>query len=57
MLETFRACEPLTPEQFSEKAAHVLSELNYVHAFREGNGRANEALVVSLGAPMGMTSI
>ena len=42
-----------TPEQFAEKAAHVLSELNYVHAFREGNGRANEALVVSLGRTYG----
>lgn len=42
-----------TPEQFAEKAAHVLSELNYVHAFREGNGRSNEAFVVSLGRTYG----
>ncbi|WP_456727133.1 Fic/DOC family protein [Bradyrhizobium sp. USDA 3397] len=30
----------LEPEAFAEKAAHFLSELNVIHAFREGNGRA-----------------
>jgi cell filamentation protein len=30
----------LEPEEFAEKAAHVLSELNVIHAFREGNGRS-----------------
>jgi cell filamentation protein, protein adenylyltransferase len=29
----------LEPEEFAEKAAHFLSELNVIHAFREGNGR------------------
>jgi cell filamentation protein len=29
----------LEPELFAEKAAHFLSELNVIHAFREGNGR------------------
>ena len=28
------------PEDFAEKAAHFLSELNVIHAFREGNGRS-----------------
>jgi cell filamentation protein len=30
----------LGPAEFSAKAAHFLAELNAVHAFREGNGRA-----------------
>lgn len=30
----------LGPEAFAEKAAHFLSELNVLHAFREGNGRS-----------------
>ena len=29
----------IQPEEFAEKAAHFLSELNVIHAFREGNGR------------------
>jgi cell filamentation protein len=29
----------LTAEDFAEKSAHFLSELNAIHAFREGNGR------------------
>src|SRR4029077_3976704 len=30
----------LSADQFAAKAAHFLSELNAIHAFREGNGRA-----------------
>jgi cell filamentation protein len=30
----------LSLDQFAAKAAHILSELNAIHAFREGNGRA-----------------
>jgi cell filamentation protein len=30
----------LEREEFAEKAAHFLSELNVIHAFREGNGRS-----------------
>ncbi|MGB8397508.1 Fic/DOC family protein [Bradyrhizobium sp.] len=29
----------LEPDDFSTRAAHFLSELNVIHAFREGNGR------------------
>lgn len=29
----------LEPELFAQRAAHFLSELNVIHAFREGNGR------------------
>jgi len=30
----------LGPQEFSDKAAHFLAELNAIHAFREGNGRS-----------------
>jgi cell filamentation protein len=30
----------LGPKEFSDKAAHFLAELNAIHTFREGNGRA-----------------
>jgi cell filamentation protein len=29
----------LSPKEFANKSAHFLSELNAIHAFREGNGR------------------
>jgi cell filamentation protein len=38
----------LTCEQFSQKAAHFLSELNAIHPFREGNGRTQLALLILL---------
>ncbi|MGZ2471790.1 Fic family protein [Sinorhizobium medicae] len=37
-----------TPEEFAERAGRVLSELNYVHPFREGNGRSQEAFISEL---------
>lgn len=30
----------LAQQEFADKAAHFLTELNAIHAFREGNGRA-----------------
>lgn len=39
--------------EFSERAGSVLSELNYTHAFREGNGRTNENFVKALGTEYG----
>lgn len=42
-----------TAEQFSAVAGQVMSELNFVHPFREGNGRAQEAFVVTLGRAYG----
>lgn len=41
-----------TPEQFAERAGQVLAELNYVHPFREGNGRVQEAFIIELGPPL-----
>ncbi len=42
-----------TPEEFAERAGKVLSELNYVHPFRQGNGPAQEAFVSELGRHYG----
>lgn len=41
----FRA---LTPEKFSQRAAHFLAELNAIHPFRDGNGRTQLALLTLL---------
>lgn len=43
----------LSPDQFAEKAGKVLGELNYVHPFREGNGRAQEAFIKEAGRQAG----
>lgn len=42
-----------TPEQFAERAGQVMAELNYVHPFREGNGRAQEVFIAELGRHYG----
>ncbi|GHD20994.1 Fic/DOC family protein [Tianweitania populi] len=42
-----------SPYEFAERAAKVLSELNYVHPFREGNGRTQEAFISELGRQYG----
>jgi len=39
-LKAAKFLEELPPAEFSTKAAHFLAELNAIHAFREGNGRA-----------------
>nr|WP_245364217.1 Fic family protein [Sinorhizobium americanum] len=48
-----QALRNATPEQFAERAGKVLSELNHVHPFREGNGRAQEAFISELGRHYG----
>ncbi|NRQ18909.1 Fic/DOC family protein [Ensifer sesbaniae] len=48
-----QALRNATPEQFAERAGQVLAELNYVHPFREGNGRAQEAFISELGRRYG----
>jgi cell filamentation protein len=42
-----------TAEQFAERAGQVMAELNYVHPFREGKGRAQEAFIAELGRHYG----
>jgi len=39
-LEAVNYLQDLDAEAFANKAAHFLSELNVIHAFREGNGRS-----------------
>lgn len=43
----------LTPEHFATRAAEHLSELNAIHPFREGNGRAQRAFLEVLGRNAG----
>jgi cell filamentation protein len=38
----------LDPRTFAEKAAHFLAELNAIHPFREGNGRAQISFLTLL---------
>lgn len=40
-------------EEFAPRAAHFLSELNVIHTFREGNGRAQMAFMVLLAEEAG----
>lgn len=43
----------LSPQAFAKDAAWFLSELNAVHLFREGNGRAQSAFLAMLAAEAG----
>jgi cell filamentation protein len=43
----------LSAEQFAERAAEHVSELNAIHPFREGNGRVQRAFLVVLGRQAG----
>ena len=36
-------------EEFAYRAGQVLGEMNYVHPFREGNGRTQETFIAELG--------
>jgi len=43
----------LDKKEFSERAAYYLAEINMVHPFREGNGRALREFLRQLGAKVG----
>ena len=43
------------PEAFARDAAHFLAELNAIHTFRDGNGRAQLAFLSLLGITAGHT--
>jgi len=43
----------LSAEQFAARAAHHMSELNAIHPFRDGNGRAQRAFLFVLGRRAG----
>lgn len=42
-----------TSDEFIDRASKVMAELNYVHGFREGNGRAQETFIRELGREYG----
>lgn len=44
----------ITPEQFGSKAGYYMSELNAIHPFREGNGRAQREFIRALGLNAGL---
>lgn len=43
----------LSRQQFVERAAHYMTELNAIHPFREGNGRSSRAFFEQLGKEAG----
>jgi cell filamentation protein len=43
----------LSAETFARRAAHFLSELNALHAFRDGNGRSQLAFMMLLATQAG----
>lgn len=51
----------LSQKEFAVQAAHFLAELNAIHAFRDGNGRAQLAFVIMLadraGHPVNLTKL
>jgi cell filamentation protein len=52
-INDLRVLKGSSPQKFAELAGKVLAELNYVHPFREGNGRAQEAFIFELGRKFG----
>ena len=46
-------CGGRSAASFAEGAAYFLSELNAIHMFREGNGRAQTAFLAMLAAEAG----
>ncbi|MDR3517409.1 MAG: Fic family protein [Azospirillaceae bacterium] len=47
------SCGGLSVAAFARGAAHVLAELNAIHAFREGNGRTQLAYLALLALQAG----
>lgn len=47
-LKKQRFLRKLSRNEFADQAAHFLAELNAIHAFRDGNGRAQLAFVTML---------
>lgn len=42
-----------TKEEFCNKAAYYMTEINFLHPFREGNGRAQREFIRTLGLNCG----
>jgi cell filamentation protein len=52
-LRTARFLRGLSAQDFARSAAHLLAEINAVHAFREGNGRTQLTYLTLLAAHAG----
>ena len=52
-LRTENHLKQLDPDRFALRAGHYLGEINAVHAFREGNGRAQREFVRTLAITAG----
>jgi cell filamentation protein len=52
-ISDLRVLKGSSARTFAGLAGKVLAELNYVHPFREGNGRAQEAFIFELGRKFG----
>lgn len=52
-LKRDRHLQGLSAKDFAEKSAHFLSELNAIHAFREGNGRTQLSFFLLLAEQAG----
>ncbi|MBB3948421.1 cell filamentation protein [Rhizobium skierniewicense] len=52
-LSDLRTLKGISADEFSKLAGKVLGDLNYVHPFREGNGRTQETFIVQLGRELG----
>jgi cell filamentation protein len=52
-LENIDSLKQLSPEQFANITGKVLGELNYVHPFREGNGRTQRLFIEEIGREVG----
>jgi len=47
-LKAERHLQNLDPDTFAQRAAHYLGEINAIHPFREGNGRAQREFIRTL---------
>jgi cell filamentation protein len=52
-LRSDKFLEGLSSNEFAKKSAHFLAELNAIHAFREGNGRAQMSFFLLLAEQAG----
>ena len=52
-LKALKFLRNLEPDDFAREAAHFLAELNAIHTFRDGNGRAQMSFLALVAAQAG----
>ncbi|NTA19904.1 Fic/DOC family protein [Agrobacterium tumefaciens] len=52
-LRDLKKLDGISADEFAKMAGKVLGDLNYVHPFREGNGRTQETFIAELGRELG----